>query len=224
MPRQQIVTKMTQAKVAATPGKRFLYNNAVYGMVEDVITKASGKPYPKTIKDELFKPLGMLRASLGYEALMAAPDKAYPHVKAANGKYMPADKYSSGYYAFSAAGGVNASIQDLIPFLQVYLGKPNQVISKAELQQLTKPFVQNPTATIKLEAKKGAITNTYYGFGWHSMEYNHHKVVYHQGHLKGFRNFMGFAPDDVGIIILTNADKRHAGKIAINFFDLYFKA
>ncbi|HRE31289.1 MAG TPA: serine hydrolase, partial [Candidatus Berkiella sp.] len=84
--------------------------------------------------------------------------------------------------------------------------------------------VKNPKAVIVWQAKKGKVTNTNYGLGWHSMNYGSKKVIYHQGHLKGFRNFMGYVENDVGIIILTNAEKKHASTIALNFFDLYLNA
>lgn len=223
-PRENIVAKLQKTKPIAQPGKTFLYHNAMYGVVEDVVNSACGKRLDTVIKQELFTPLGMQHASLGYEQMLRSSDKAYPHIPNGRGKYMPAQKYSTSYYAFPAAGGINASVQDLVPFLQLYLGKPSHIVSKLTLQQLTHPFVKNPKAVIVWQAKKGRVTNPSYGLGWHSMNYANKKVVYHQGHLKGFRNFMGYVEDDVGIIILTNAEKKHASTIALNFFDLYLSA
>ncbi len=224
VPRQNIIDKLQKARPVASPGKMFAYHNAMYGVVEDVITSASGKPLPQTLKDEMFIPLGMKHACVGYQSLLLSTDKAYPHVPNGRGKYIPAPKYSNAYYTFLAAGGINASVQDMVPFLQLYLGKPSKIVSSDTLEALTKPFIKNNRAVMISEAKKGRVQDTYYGWGWHSMNYAQHKVIYHQGHLKGFRNFMGFMPDDVGIIILTNADKRHASKIAVKFFDHYIHA
>ena len=223
-PRENIIQKLQKTKAIAQPGKSFVYHNAMYGVVEDVVNSACGKRLDTVIKQELFTPLGMQHASLGYEQMEKAPDKAYPHVPNGRGKYMPAPKYSTSYYAFPAAGGINASVQDLVPFLQLYLGKPSHIVSKITLEQLTHPFVKNPKAVIVWQAKKGRVTNPSYGLGWHQMNYANKKIVYHQGHLKGFRNFMGYVEDDVGIIILTNAEKKHASTIALNFFDLYLSA
>ncbi len=223
-PRENIIEKLQKTKAIAQPGKAFVYHNAMYGVVEDVVNSACGKRLDTVIKQELFTPLGMQHASLGFEQMEKAPDKAYPHIPNGHGKYMPAQKYSTSYYAFPAAGGINASVQDLVPFLQLYLGKPSHIVSKITLEQLTHPFVNNPKAVIVWQAKKGQVTNPSYGLGWHQMNYANKKIVYHQGHLKGFRNFMGYVEDDVGIIILTNAEKKHASTIALNFFDLYLSA
>jgi len=223
-PRENIIEKLQKTKAVAQPGKSFVYHNAMYGVVEDVVNSACGKRLDSVIKQELFTPLGMQHASLGYEQMLKSSDKAYPHIPNGRGKYMPAQKYSTSYYAFPAAGGINASVQDLVPFLQLYLGKPSHIVSKITLEQLTHPFVKNPKAVIVWQAKKGRVTNPSYGLGWHSMNYANKKIVYHQGHLKGFRNFMGYVEDDVGIIILTNAEKKHASTIALNFFDLYLSA
>ncbi len=224
VPRQNILAKLKTARTVASPGKQFAYHNAMYGVVEDVITTASGKTLPQTLKDEMFIPLGMRHACVGYQPLLLSNNKAYPHVANGRGKYVPASHYSNAYYSFLAAGGVNASVEDLIPFLQMYLGKPSGIVSQDTLNELTKPFVKNNKAVMISEARKGRVKDTYYGLGWHSMNYEQHKVIYHQGHLKGFRNFMGFMPNEVGIIILTNADKKHASKIALKFFDAYLNA
>lgn len=221
IPRDQIVTKLQKTHPVAEPGKQFAYHNAMYGVAEDVISGATGKSLDRALKEELFAPLGMQGAGIGFHSMLTAPDKAYPHVLNNKGIYVPADDYSKAYYAFSAAGGVNASLLDLIPFLQLYLGKTSHIVSQETLKQLTEPYVKNNHAVILSEAKKGLISDTYYGLGWHSMKYADKKVVYHQGHLKGFRHFIGFVQDDVGIIILTNAEKRHASKIALKFFELY---
>lgn len=223
-PPHKIVAKLQRTRSIAQPGKHFVYHNAMYGMVGDIITNASGKSLEHTLQQELFGPLGMSSASVGLQALLATENRAHPHVPSARGKYMPVDNYSKAYYAVPAAGGVNASIQDLIPFLQLYLGRPSPIVSKETLKQLTTPYVKNPNAVLRYEARKGVISDTYYGLGWQSMNYGNKKVIYHQGHLKGFRNFIGFVQDDIGIIVLTNAERKHASKIALNFFDLYLKS
>lgn len=223
-PRQTIIDKLQKTPVIAQPGKKFVYNNAMFGLIGDVASKATGKPLEKVIKQELFAPLGMTHASVGYQSMMQDPDKAHPHVPNGRGKYIPVQKYSKSYYAFPAAGGVNASIKDMVPFLQLYLGKPSPIISKATLEKLTTPVVKNPNAVLAWQAAKGRITNSSYGLGWHSMNYSNKKVIYHSGHLKGFRNFMGYVKDDVGIIVLTNAEEKYASKMALNFFESYVKA
>lgn len=223
-PRETIIDRLQKVPVVAQPGQKFAYNNAMFGLVGDVVSKAAGKPLDKVIKQELFTPLGMNRASVGYQPMMQNPDKAYPHVPNGRGQYVLVPKYSKSYYAFPAAGGVNASVKDMIPFLQLYLGKPSPIISKSGLDKLTTPVVKNPNAVLAWQAVKGRITNSSYGLGWHSMNYSNKKVIYHSGHLKGFRNFMGYVKDDVGIIVLTNAEEKFASKIALNFFESYVKA
>lgn len=223
-PRDKIVAKLQKTRAVAPPGQHFAYHNAMFGVIDDVIVSASGKPVEQTFKDEMFSPLGMHYACHGLQALLESKNRAYPHIPNGRGKYMPAEQYSKGYYAFLAAGGINASLQDLVPFLQLYLGKKNDVISKKSLNQLIEPFIKNTKAVLLSQVKKGVITDTYYGLGWHSMNYGNNKVIYHQGHLKGFRHFMGYIQDDVGIVILTNAEKKHASKFALSFFDAYVHA
>lgn len=223
-PREDVIARIQRTYAVADPGKNYDYNNAVYSMVEDVMHKVSGKPLDQLLHQELFQPLGMKNASVGLSGLLTSPNKAHPHVPNKKGRYVPAGEYSKAYYGFSSAGGVNASVRDLIPFMQMYLGKPSPVISKQGLYPLTTPFVKNNKAVIKHEARNGLVKDTYYCLGWQSMQYAERPVIYHTGHLKGFRNFMGYIDDDVGIIILTNAHRRHASKLALKFFDLYLKS
>lgn len=223
-PRKDVIARIQRTYAVADPGKLYDYNNATYSIVEEVMAKASGKPLDQVLQQELFQPLGMKNASVGLLGILMAEDKAYPHVPNRKGKYVPAEDYSKAYYGFSAAGGVNASLEDLIPFMQLYLGKPSTLISKQGLSRLTIPFVKNNKAVIQHEAKKGVIKDTYYCLGWQSMRYGDKPVIYHSGHLKGFRNFMGYIDDDVGIIVLTNAHRKHASKVALKFFDLYVNA
>lgn len=223
-PRQKIIAQLQKTQPLSSPGERFTYNNTAYGLLEDIIKKASGKSLESLLKEELFTPLGMKHANLGLQEILKTPNRAYPHVVDPKGKYTPAKHYSRGYYTVLASAGVNASLQDLIPFLQLYLGKTSTLLPRSKLLALTKPVVRNPKPSIQVGKKNDKIKSSHYGLGWNTIQYDGQRIVYHQGHLKGFRNFLGFMPEkDIGLIILTNAEKKHASQWALAFFDLYLK-
>ena len=221
IPYERIVSRLKKVPVYSPPGTHFDYNNAMYGLVGEIISKTTGKSVEQALHDELFSPLRMNHASVGYQALLQSSDRAYPHMPNGRGRYIPADHYSRAYYNVPAAGGVNASVQDLVPFLQLYVGKKFNFVSNHSLQNLTHPYVKNTKAVGALQVRQSQVINPAYCLGWQSMTYANQKVIYHQGHLKGFRHFMGYKPNDVGIVVLSNADRKHAAKIALAFFDLY---
>jgi len=50
--------------LVTAPGERFLYSNLGYGILSEVIARLSGKSYADFLREEVFLPLGMLRASV----------------------------------------------------------------------------------------------------------------------------------------------------------------
>src|SRR5215469_16356053 len=50
--------------LVTAPGERFQYSNLGYGLLSEVIARLSGKSYADFLREEVFLPLGMLRASV----------------------------------------------------------------------------------------------------------------------------------------------------------------
>src|SRR2546423_1649560 len=48
------------------PGERFRYSNLGYGVLGHVIARAAGQAYPDFMREEVFLPLGMTRASVAF--------------------------------------------------------------------------------------------------------------------------------------------------------------
>ena len=59
--------------------------------------------------------------------------------------------------------------------------------------------------------------------GWRVLNYGGHTLIYHGGHVNGYRSEVGFCPETkTGIVILTNATGKLANDGVEEFFDLYF--
>lgn len=221
MPRKTILEKLKQTPPSTQPGNHFEYHNVVYGLIGDIITSLTDQPLESVFKNYLFKPLGMDEACLGLPALLEAQDRAYPHVEDACGKVVPALHYSHAYYTFPTSGGVNASLKDLIPFIQLYLGKHANVISSDELKPLYAPTIQVPEFLDFLEDSRGKVKDVSYGLGWTTLNFGEERVVYHTGWLNGFRNFLSFLPDrDIGLVILGNTNQKVASNLGLEFLYL----
>lgn len=223
IPREVIMTRAQEMPAIAEPGENFSYHNALYGgIVEDVILQATGKPFDQVLIENLLNPLGMKNACVGLQVLLKSKNRAYPHVQNQEGWFAPTQSYSRKYYIFPSAAGVNASLQDLVSFLQLYLGKFPHIISKEHLHQLLIPSVEDTEAISWFGDKKGLIKDPLVGLGWKLMTYAKRKMGYHGGWLKGFRTFLGFLPDDdIGIIVLINSESMYPEQLALEFFDLY---
>lgn len=57
--RDWIEEKVLNAALVSPPGEKRLYSNSGYSLLAIIIEKASGKPFEKFIRDEVFKPAGV---------------------------------------------------------------------------------------------------------------------------------------------------------------------
>lgn len=222
MPRAEILRKLQDKPLKGEPGHAYSYNNAMFSVMEDVMQSATGNSYHDLLTKNLLTPLGMNTVSTTLDAMQASPDRAHPHVKNKEGRYVPAKTYSRAYYAVASAGGINASVNDLIPFIQLHLGKYPELLNDQDLTPFYQALIQDEEAAEWLQDGVHEITEVYYGLGWRLMTFEGERVIFHGGWLKGFINFLAFLPDhDVGIIVLQNTESKFAREIAFKFFDLY---
>ncbi|HUX78468.1 MAG TPA: serine hydrolase domain-containing protein [Alphaproteobacteria bacterium] len=223
--RSKIFEKAQHTELAAQPGQHFDYHNVMFALTEDVLEAAMHQPLEKLLQNNLFKPLNMPIACVGFQPLKESSNSAFPHVKNAKGKILPRKKYSQAYYAIAPAGGINASMEDLIPFLQAHLGGFPDVMGTETLNLLHASQIEedHPPGWLKEETKH--VGKTGYALGWRWMDYAGQRVLFHGGWVGGFHNMVAFLPEHkVGIIILHNAETRLSLKAALKFLDLYLKA
>ncbi|OJW50338.1 MAG: hypothetical protein BGO67_00210 [Alphaproteobacteria bacterium 41-28] len=222
--RSKIFEKAQHTPLDAQPGQHFDYHNVMFALIEDVLVTTLNQPLEKLLEDNLFKPLKMPLASVGFQPLKESSNHAFPHVRNQKEKIVTRKKYSEAYYAIAPAGGINASMEDLIPFLQAHLGGFPNLLSSDTLNLLHTPQIEedHPPGWLTEEAKH--LGNTGYALGWRWMDYAGQRVLFHGGWVGGFHNMIAFLPEHkVGIIILHNAETRLPLKTALKFFDLYFE-
>lgn len=214
-PRNDILKNLQKMPMLWKPGEHFAYQNVVYGLVEDIMVAVSGQPFDHLLKEALFKPLNMDRASVGLSSLLASVDRACPHEENFEGNLVSTEDYIDSFDIFPCAAGINASIQDLVPFLQLYLGCAGSILEEEDLQPLY-------AWTVRRSGKGSDITEKGYGLGWRLLMLGAEKIAYHTGHIHGFQNYMGFSPvHKVGIAILTNTNSPFASQLGLEFFRLY---
>jgi len=221
-PREALFKKAQRTLVTAQPGRSFDYHNVMFSLIEDVLSASLKKPFEKIMRDHLFKPLKMEYASIGLQGLKKAADRATPHIINKKGKLIPLKNYSSSYYKVSAAGGVNASMEDLIPFLQLQLGGFPKLLPSEERSLLHTPQVTEEELPSWLKGRSEHIGITGYALGWRWMDYGGERVIFHGGWVKGFHPMIAFLPEhNIGIIILHHAETSFILDATFNFLDLY---
>jgi CubicO group peptidase (beta-lactamase class C family) len=177
--------------VVFPPGEDFVYSNLGYGILGYVIERASGRSLADFLREEVFLPLGMTRASLGiapglepYQALRYGSDGvAYP------------------FYDFDHAGGsaIFASAHDLLRFGMFHLKErlPDQ-----------KAILADTSIDMMQEAAPGNKNGDEYGLGWGiTADDRGYRSVSHSGGMGGVNTTLKLIPSKrIAIVALANAE------------------
>ena len=201
---------------------RSTYHYSNFGYTEGGIAAAAaaGKSWEDLADDVLFKPLGMTSASSRHADYLKRPDRARIHFREPDGTWVA--RYDRDPDAEAPAGGASASLNDMIRFLRLQLGKGTfegkEIIDAAALATPHVPQV------IPGPPRGPASRAGFYGLGWNVTYDDEGRVrLGHSGAFNlGTATNITFLPgEDLGIVVLTNA--RPIGvpeTIAISFFDI----
>ncbi len=184
-------------------GERFKYNGAGYILLGMAIEKASGTSYSEYVKENIFKPSGMLDSDftaldLAYENIA----EGYIPVKAQDNKITGWKRniYSITPEAASDGGAV-CTAYDLALFLKALRG--NQLLSKEMTNSMLAPQVLDQGSN----GARGYVWK--YGFAnWFLLDDNENIVRGgHTGEEFGFSSRLYYYPQlGVDVIILANQD------------------
>ena len=172
------------------PGERYQYSNLGYGVLDHLITRVASQPYAQFIRDEVFRPLGMLRTSVGIPAderddyaIRYAPDGS-PHP----------------YYEFDhrGASAVFSSAHDLAAFGLFHVGRPlpgtPSILSRSTIADMQ-----------RLTADSGHGFG--YGIGWQIKEGQYgYRTISHGGGMPGVSTLLTLVPSArLVVVALANA-------------------
>jgi CubicO group peptidase (beta-lactamase class C family) len=194
----------------------YLYTTDSYTAIGEVVATVTAQPWEAFAAETLWKPIGMTRTNADHTVARADKNAASPHITV-QGRKQAIDWIYEDYNALPA-GGVNSTAHDLGLWLRFQLndGAVNgkALLPFAALKETRTP--QTPERgrfadrTWSEAAGEGddAFRHASYAMGWRVHTYRGHDVVWHSGGIDGFRTLIGFLPDDdIGIVVLTNADQ-----------------
>ncbi|MDG1205885.1 MAG: serine hydrolase [Pseudomonadales bacterium] len=219
---KRIVDRLNRVDFVCEPGKCYGYQNVVFSLVGDVVEANTGKDYATFVKDKLFEPLNMRRASFGRAAFLEDGNHAAPHVWTGN-RWAPT-LTTDHYYRIPPAAGVNASIDDMKVWLLAQLGHEPQVLSTEMLDTLHTGVIKTTRKQAHYAGRKG-ISNMHYGLGWRVFDYRGEPgFIQHGGYVRGMRSQMVFNRRlQTGFVFLTNSEPNHLGNLVFDYLDLYQK-
>lgn len=137
--RRAFAEHVLQEAPAGGPGAEMIYSNAGYGLLAHIAETRAGRPWEQLVADEVFRPLGLATAKVGYPTSDTDTVGVHGHFYGEQG-YERVPKPRTPLAPFSPAGMVSCSIEDfarLAGFLvTTEAGASTDVIRKESAQQI----------------------------------------------------------------------------------------
>lgn len=213
---EKIKTKFDEIPTVCQPGDCYGYQNVIFSLIADVVEDSTGESYEKYLYEQLFKPLGMVNASVGMEPYLESDEATSPH-RRVRGSWRTTTT-NPAYYSVAPASGINASIFDMSMWLRANLGAFPEILSTDFLSNLHEPVIATPRGNYF--NRWSGLEKAYYATGWRVFEYKGLRVIHHGGAVRGYRSEMAFVPDaNIGMVLLFNAESKLANDVVPAFID-----
>jgi len=217
---QQMLGELKNVNLIAKPGELYSYQNVAYSIIGEVIRARTGKSYQTLMKEKIFQPLHMNDASMSYEAIMANPNVAQPHLHWRKG--WKATTISDTYYNVGPAGGINASISDMAEWLKVMLGTRKDFVGTETLDKIFTPVVKAKTKNRYFRKWVGR-SDSHYALGWRVLNFENDTLLYHGGYVRGYRSEVAIdRTSKIAICVLSNGPGRMIDNSVPMFFNLFY--
>jgi CubicO group peptidase (beta-lactamase class C family) len=190
-----IVSALAQEpEPAFAAGKRFDYSNSGYVVLAEIVSKASGKPFPRFLRDEAFKPLGMTRTRVFDGSGERDDNQAQGYAEDEPFEGTPLDDAYGD-------GAVQTTLDDLVRWNAAM--DANKLVSKAT------------QAEAWTSGKLNSGKETGYGFGWFVSGEGDDLSVNHEGSYGGFTTYYAKeVGSGLAVIVLSNFDEAEPDKLA----------
>jgi CubicO group peptidase (beta-lactamase class C family) len=215
--RDSLIQRIKYQEPTFKPKEKYQYNNFMFLAQGVIIEKLTGTSWENNMREKLFKPLGMTRSNMPYEAVKNDPNLASPYQYKNDSTLKMVPHYNIG--GMGPAGAVYSSVAEMSKWIRTWIhgGKYNgkQIIPASHFTEAIS--AQVPTGSGIPDSEHPDISGGNYGFGWFLSNYRGHYRVEHGGAIDGFIASTCFYPtDSIGIIVLSNQDSRTIPSIVRN--------
>ncbi|MGH7701986.1 MAG: serine hydrolase domain-containing protein, partial [Gemmatimonadales bacterium] len=199
---------------STSPGTRYEYSNYAFGLLGRVVTKASGVPYEKYMREEILAKLQMDGTTFEFSEIPAA-HRAVGYRLNPDGTYAEEPPLPHG--VFGSMGGLLTTASDLGKYLAFHLSAwpprddeetgPVRRASVREMAHLWTP------SNLTVKRVNGALqaSETGYGYGLRvTSDCRFETIVAHGGGLPGFGSYMAWLPD-YGVGMFAMATLTYSG-------------
>jgi CubicO group peptidase (beta-lactamase class C family) len=202
--RDDLVKLVLAAPLENKPGERYEYSNEGYSLLGAIVEIASGQPYEKFLREQIFLPAGM--KDTGYLL------PAWPAERVAQG-YTEAGEWGTireknwradgpGWY-LKANGGIHSTVWDMYRWAVALEG--DKVLSKEAREKYQKGTVA-----------EGPMGMSHYAYGW-SVETTPRKtklVTHNGGNGIFFADFLRFVDEGATLFVFSNSTDQPATQVS----------
>ncbi|WP_406059867.1 serine hydrolase [Streptomyces sp. NBC_01077] len=197
----------------------YAYTNFGVTAAAEAVAQGKGVPWAKLAGDTLYKPAGMNDTSSTFRDFASNPDRAFGHVKEADGTWKA--RYVRDPDAQSPAGGVSSSARDMATWLRLQLAN-GSLDGRRIIDEDALDLTHHPES-VAAPAHAPAGRTGFYGLGWNvSYDDEGRLRLSHTGAfaLGAHTNVTMLPGEQLGIVVLTNgAPVGVADTVALDFFD-----
>ncbi|WGL17883.1 serine hydrolase [Microbulbifer bruguierae] len=209
-----VVRAMRHLKPKSSFRSGYDYDNLLYIVAGEVVSRVSGIPFEQFVEQRLLFPLGMkdCRASLSRTAKRTS--KATPHLYR-EGKFETTASMESELTA--AAGGINCSAESMTAWMNFLLNNGvasdgKQLLSSEQVAELFKP-VTITTPRGYLAEHSGAFLSAY-ALGWNVSTFYGQPIYTHSGGLWGMTSYIALMPKQ-GLAVFASNNAMTAAPLAV---------
>jgi CubicO group peptidase (beta-lactamase class C family) len=199
---EELFKQLQNLTLSSQPEKKWGYSNFGYLILGKVIEKISGRSWVDYLSHEILDPLQMNKVVLSFEKYRSVNNRVLPH-----SQFDRSVMKEIGVDEMAAAGGIYASLQDMIIWGKFQIGEKRGPISLEKLKFLQSAKVALPPVP-ELPGPEFQLPS--YGMGWFIDHYRGDKVVWHTGGHGGYTSRLAAIPKhNLIIVILTNLENAH---------------
>ena len=199
---KDIIHNLRYLKPVSSFRNQFDYDNLLYLVAGEVVTRISGQPWADFVEARLLRPLGMSRSAADF-ARLPDPTNVIDAHGPVEGKVQLIRRYQSSIVG--PAGGIYSSVADMSKWALMLLGGPGAPAPL--LKPATQREIWSPQSFGRIDP---GLYNTHfsaYGLGWGLSDARGYKMVAHDGGLPGMVTQVVLLPEQrLGIIVLTNQE------------------
>lgn len=211
---EEIIRALRYLKPATSFRSKYDYDNLMYVIAGELITRVSGKDYADFVESRLFAPLGMGDCRANTSHSRGVENLATPHILLEGELQVTS---AGGADLMAAAGGIQCSATGMAQWLAMWLSHSGQdgeqesqddqpqeqaLISFEQIEELMGPVTLFPTKDF-MKDNAGSRMSAY-ALGWGVSTFYGQPIYSHGGLLWGMTSFIAMLPEENLAVFVSN--------------------